>query len=75
MYIFGHPGIMRTPAFAACHAVVDVEQYIEACVWDSCACNRGGDCECMCTAVAAYVHQCNIEGVHIKWRDQRNCRM
>ena len=53
---------------------VEVQQYRDACIWDSCGCNRGGDCECLCTAVAAYVRQCNLNGVSIHWRDQHTCR-
>ena len=34
----------------------------------------GGDCECMCTAIAAYAEACNANGVHIKWRTQQFCR-
>jgi hypothetical protein len=66
--------IMKTPSFTACHRVVDVDPFYEACMYDSCGCDRGGDCECLCTAVAAYVHMCNTKGVSIKWRDQYNCR-
>ena len=66
--------ILHSPVFDPCHSVVSVMQYYDACVWDSCGCNRGGDCECLCTAVSAYVRQCNIEGVPIKWRAQSHCR-
>lgn len=45
-----------------------------SCIFDSCACDLGGDCECFCTAVAAYAHQCNIHGVPVKWRNQYTCR-
>ncbi len=53
---------------------VPVDPYIAACEYDSCGCNRGGDCECLCAAIAAYVRMCNRAGVHIKWRSQFNCR-
>ena len=51
-----------------------MDHYYDNCVYDSCGCNRGGDCECMCTAVADYVSACNRMGVHIKWRGPGNCR-
>lgn len=44
------------------------------CVFDSCACDMGGDCECLCTAIAAYAHECNLHGVGVKWRSQELCR-
>jgi hypothetical protein len=34
----------------------------------------GGDCECLCTAFAAYAHECNLRGIAIKWRSQQLCR-
>lgn len=33
----------------------------------------GGDCECLCTALAAYAQECNTKGVPIKWRNQELC--
>ncbi|XP_026679243.1 hemocytin-like [Diaphorina citri] len=54
---------------------VDVLGFKRAkCVFDSCACDEGGDCECLCTALAAYAEQCNVNGVHIRWRSQEICR-
>lgn len=66
--------ILRTPTFQKCHAAVEVERYYKDCVWDSCGCARGGDCECLCTAVAAYVKACNEKNIHIKWRSENHCR-
>lgn len=65
--------VMRESPFSSCHSVVDVEPYYESCIWDSCGCDRGGDCECYCTAVAAYVRDCNSQGVHIRWRSTGTC--
>ena len=31
---------------------------LERCIKDTCGCNVGGDCECMCTAVSAYAQVC-----------------
>ncbi|GIY74806.1 hemocytin [Caerostris extrusa] len=33
----------------------------------------GGDCDCLCTAIAAYAQECSIHGVSIKWRSQELC--
>lgn len=44
------------------------------CVFDSCACDEGGDCECLCTVFATYAHECNAKGVPLKWRRQDLCR-
>ncbi|XP_078495432.1 uncharacterized protein LOC144750507, partial [Ciona intestinalis] len=64
---------IRESPFSSCHAFVDPEPYYASCVWDSCGCDRGGDCECLCTAVAAYVRECNEMGVHIRWRATGSC--
>uniref|UniRef100_A0A8C2HZ65 VWFD domain-containing protein n=1 Tax=Cyprinus carpio TaxID=7962 RepID=A0A8C2HZ65_CYPCA len=50
-------------AFKHCHNKVDPNPYYENCVKDSCACDTGGDCECFCTAIAAYAQACNEAGV------------
>uniref|UniRef100_A0A673LA48 Otogelin-like n=1 Tax=Sinocyclocheilus rhinocerous TaxID=307959 RepID=A0A673LA48_9TELE len=43
------------------------------CLVDTCGCNRGGDCECFCTSVAAYAHRCCQKGVTIDWRSPSVC--
>lgn len=53
---------------------VDPAPWYDACYRDACACDSGGDCECLCTAVAAYGHECCKHGVSIKWRTQELCR-
>ena len=45
----------------------------EECVKDTCGCNVGGDCECLCTAVSAYAHACTVAGINIEWRNQGLC--
>jgi hypothetical protein len=32
------------------------------------SCDRGGDCECLCTALASFAEKCNTIGVPVKWR-------
>jgi len=48
--------------------------YLLRCVFDACACDQGGDCECLCTSFAAYTQECNAKGVILKWRSQDLCR-
>ncbi|KAE8297169.1 Mucin-5AC [Larimichthys crocea] len=65
--------IIQSDVFSACHSTVDPTPYYEACVFDSCACDTGGDCECFCTAVAAYAESCNQAGICIRWRTPKIC--
>ena len=65
--------IINGPIFKACHAHVDPTKFYENCVFDACACDSGGDCECLCTAIGAYAQECNRHGVHIYWRNQELC--
>uniref|UniRef100_M3Y4X2 Mucin 5AC, oligomeric mucus/gel-forming n=1 Tax=Mustela putorius furo TaxID=9669 RepID=M3Y4X2_MUSPF len=65
--------IINSATFAACHAHVEPTKYYEACVGDACACDSGGDCECFCTAVAAYAQACHDVGVCVSWRTPDTC--
>ncbi|XP_062974480.1 mucin-5B-like [Elgaria multicarinata webbii] len=67
--------IIHSDIFAACHSQVDPTKFYEACVTDACACDTGGDCECFCTAVAAYAQACSEFGVCISWRSPSICPM
>ncbi|KAJ1177086.1 hypothetical protein NDU88_002349 [Pleurodeles waltl] len=66
-------GILFSEVFEACHPVVDVTWFYSNCLTDTCGCNRGGDCECFCTSVSAYAHQCCQHGIPIDWRSPRVC--
>ncbi|XP_011303247.1 hemocytin [Fopius arisanus] len=68
-------GVLKSSLFQSCHSEVDIEPYIERCIFDTCGCNGGGDCECLCTSLAAYAHECNRRGVPVKWRSQELCPM
>uniref|UniRef100_A0A8C6Q2W8 VWFD domain-containing protein n=1 Tax=Nothobranchius furzeri TaxID=105023 RepID=A0A8C6Q2W8_NOTFU len=68
-----HCSIIKSDVFSACHLKVDPQQYFDSCVRDTCACNSGGDCECFCSAVAAYAAACNEAGACIKWRTPTIC--
>ncbi|XP_023578633.1 mucin-5B [Octodon degus] len=65
--------IINSAAFSACRSQVDSIKYYEACVRDACACDSGGDCECFCTAVAAYAQACHDVGVCVSWRTPDIC--
>ncbi|XP_035885931.1 mucin-5AC [Phyllostomus discolor] len=65
--------VLNGAVFQACHAHVDPTKYYEACVSDACACDAGGDCECFCTAVAAYAQACHEVGVCVSWRTPDVC--
>uniref|UniRef100_UPI001ED85821 mucin-2 n=1 Tax=Scatophagus argus TaxID=75038 RepID=UPI001ED85821 len=65
--------IITGETFKACHNTVDSRPFYENCVKDSCACDSGGDCECFCTAVAAYAQACNEAGVCVAWRTPDIC--
>ncbi|XP_042343147.1 mucin-2-like [Plectropomus leopardus] len=65
--------IITSATFQSCHSQVDPGPYYDSCVRDSCACDTGGDCECLCTAVAAYAKACNEAGACIRWRTPKLC--
>ncbi|XP_071988691.1 otogelin-like, partial [Engystomops pustulosus] len=66
-------GILLSEVFEVCHPVVDVTWFYSNCLSDTCGCDRGGDCECLCTSVSAYAHQCCQQGVIVDWRSPRTC--
>ncbi|NWR27824.1 OTOG protein, partial [Tachuris rubrigastra] len=66
-------GILLSETFEACHPVIDVTWFYSNCLTDTCGCNQGGDCECFCTSVSAYAHQCCQHGVAVDWRSPRMC--
>ncbi|ELK13188.1 Mucin-6 [Pteropus alecto] len=65
--------IINSQTFAACHSQVYHLPYYEACVRDACGCDTGGDCECLCDAVAAYAQACLGKGVCVDWRTPEFC--
>ncbi|XP_063044345.1 otogelin [Engraulis encrasicolus] len=66
-------GLLLSEVFETCHPVVDVTWFYMNCLGDTCGCNRGGDCECFCTSVAAYAHQCCQQGITVDWRSPSSC--
>ncbi|XP_015209797.2 SCO-spondin [Lepisosteus oculatus] len=67
--------IITQELFSPCHAEVPCQQFYDWCVFDACGCDSGGDCECLCTAIAAYAEECNRRGIYIRWRSQELCPM
>ncbi|XP_072477507.1 otogelin [Notamacropus eugenii] len=65
--------ILLSEVFETCHPVVDVTWFYSNCLTDTCGCSRGGDCECLCTSLSAYAHQCCQHGIAIDWRSPRLC--
>ncbi|XP_064922165.1 mucin-6 [Columba livia] len=65
--------IINSQVFSACHNKVNRMPYYEACVRDSCGCDIGGDCECMCDAIAVYAMACLDKGICIDWRTPEFC--
>ncbi|XP_071749958.1 LOW QUALITY PROTEIN: hemocytin-like [Lepeophtheirus salmonis] len=67
--------VLHSEVFEPCHSEIDWEPWYKKCLSDACGCNVGGDCECLCTAISAYAHECTRAGVPISWRKQNLCPM
>ncbi|CAL1537475.1 unnamed protein product, partial [Lymnaea stagnalis] len=67
--------ILESEAFAACRKHGGEVSFYDNCVLQACNCDTGGDCECLCDAIAAYAAYCNEMGSPAKWRHQRLCPM
>ncbi|XP_019618910.1 PREDICTED: mucin-2-like [Branchiostoma belcheri] len=61
--------ILWTNAFAACHNVVDVMKYYDACLYDECYANN------TCSVLAAYAAECRSCGVVLSWRTKKFCQV
>nr|XP_014353176.1 PREDICTED: mucin-2 [Latimeria chalumnae] len=67
--------IIKGETFQDCRNMVDSTPYFDSCVHDSCACDEGGDCECLCTTVASYAAACKDAGICVNWRTPEICPM
>uniref|UniRef100_A0A7M4G1Y3 VWFD domain-containing protein n=1 Tax=Crocodylus porosus TaxID=8502 RepID=A0A7M4G1Y3_CROPO len=65
--------LIKSDTFKSCHAKVDPAPFYEACVHDACSCDSGGDCECFCSAVAAYGQACIKAMACVFWRTPDIC--
>ncbi|XP_063157945.1 SCO-spondin-like [Candoia aspera] len=66
-------GVLLQDLFAACREELPCQQFYDWCVFDACGCDSGGDCECLCTAIATYAEECGRRGVSVRWRSQELC--
>ncbi|XP_072186520.1 SCO-spondin [Excalfactoria chinensis] len=67
--------ILTQQLFVPCHDAVPCQRFYDWCIFDACGCDSGGDCECLCTAIATYAEECSQRGIHIRWRSQDLCPM
>uniref|UniRef100_A0A8C8ASN0 VWFD domain-containing protein n=1 Tax=Otus sunia TaxID=257818 RepID=A0A8C8ASN0_9STRI len=58
--------VLQQRLFAPCHDAVPCQRFYDCC-------DSGGDCECLCTAIATYAEECSRRGIHIRWRSQELC--
>ena len=72
--------LMNTPGrdnpFTPCIAKLDSNEIHKShteCLFDACSCDKGGDCECLCSALASFAELCIKVGVPVKWRSQHKC--
>ncbi|KGL74007.1 Mucin-2, partial [Tinamus guttatus] len=65
--------LIQSEVFEICHSKVDPTPFYEACVHDACSCDSGGDCECFCSAVAAYAQECIKAKACVFWRTPDIC--
>lgn len=51
----------------------DIQKSHVECLYDACSCDKGGDCECLCSSLASFAELCLKAGVPVKWRSQNKC--
>ena len=61
-----------TPCIAKLDSTTIQKSHVE-CQFDACNCDKGGDCECLCSSLASFAELCNSVGVPVKWRTQHRC--
>ncbi|XP_039269210.2 uncharacterized protein LOC120344168 isoform X2 [Styela clava] len=65
--------IMKSSLFSKCHSILDVREYYETCVEQTCSCTADTDCDCFCSSVAAYANACGRKGAKANWRPLTSC--
>ena len=65
--------VMYSDTFEKCRELVDVTEYYEDCKQSACTCSRGGECECLCAAIAAFARACAVAGAPARWRTPDIC--
>uniref|UniRef100_H3B7Q1 Otogelin like n=1 Tax=Latimeria chalumnae TaxID=7897 RepID=H3B7Q1_LATCH len=66
-------GVLFKDIFAPCRTMVDVAWYHKNCLLDTCNCDHGYDCDCQCSSIAVYAHQCCQQGIKVHWRSPSVC--
>ncbi|CAL1533122.1 unnamed protein product, partial [Lymnaea stagnalis] len=68
--------IKTSETFHACRQVMPqshIDRFLTDCETEACTCDKGGDCECLCDAIAHFEATCNTLGRPSKWRHQHLC--
>jgi len=62
---------LMSAVFAACHATVDPQQFINRCIDDHCICDDAEKEDCFCNSLATYASVCAAAGILLPntWRD------
>ena len=60
---------LKGDLFSACHSSVNINQYIDNCVFDYCNCNVDDREQCYCESLATYASACAATGIILpNWR-------
>nr|XP_039269202.1 zonadhesin-like isoform X3 [Styela clava] len=65
--------IMKSSLFSKCHSIIEVREFYETCVEQTCSCTADTDCDCFCSSVAAYANACGRKGAKVNWRPLTSC--
>uniref|UniRef100_A0A670ICQ7 Mucin 2, oligomeric mucus/gel-forming n=1 Tax=Podarcis muralis TaxID=64176 RepID=A0A670ICQ7_PODMU len=66
--------LLTAPAFADCQSRLNLEQYIQACMQDRCACQHTEDSFCLCSTISEFSRQCSHAGGNPQnWRTSQLC--
>ncbi|KAI3381751.1 hypothetical protein SNEBB_009115 [Seison nebaliae] len=68
----------KLSVFSKCLKILSIQlaDYMyRSCLYDTCTCDKGGDCECYCTVLAELGQICNEHGLSVSWRTRDRCPM
>ena len=65
--------VLDSEPFAECRELINFNEYYEDCKQSACSCSRGGDCECLCAAIATFGRACAVAGAPVRWRTAELC--
>lgn len=67
--------VLTSNAFMGCNALLEVQEYVDACVQDLCKCDASAIDICVCDTFAEYSRQCaHAGGQPLEWRTADLCR-